>query len=294
MIERKAFGNTFHNSSRVIFGGASLSDGNRKRADRALELLRSYGVNHIDTSVSYGDADLRIGEWMKERREEFFLGGKIDARSYRDARSELDTSLTNLQTDHFDLLQMHELVRDEDVDAFLDGDGAAGVLLEAKEKGMARYIGVTGHGYEAPRLLRRCVEKLSLDSVLLPYNYSLSVNEEYERGFQDLRELCRSRGIAVQTIKSIARGPWGDAPRSRGTWYRPLEEQADIDRAVHWLLGCEELFLCSVGDVDLLPMVLDAAERFTAAPSPEEMEEMRERLGMTMPARHGWPRLGEA
>lgn len=292
MIERKAFGNTFHNSSRVIFGGASLSDGDTGRAARALELLRHYGVNHIDTSVSYGDADLRIGEWMEERRDEFFLGGKIDARSYSEARAELDTSLNNLRTDHFDLLQMHELVRQEDVDKILAGDGAAAVLLEAQNKGLARFIGVTGHGWNAPKLLRQCVDKLPLDSVLLPYNYSLSVNEQYNESFQELRELCRSRGIAVQTIKSIARSEWGDVPKTRGTWYRPLEEQEDIDRAVHWLLGRDELFLCSVGDVDLLPKVLDAAERFETPPSTEEMEEMRTRLAMQMPAQNRWPRLG--
>jgi predicted aldo/keto reductase-like oxidoreductase len=292
MIERKAFGNTFHNSSRVVFGGASLSDGDRSKADRALELLRSYGVNHVDSSVSYGEADKLIGGWMDEYRNEFFLAGKIDARSYEEARRELDTSLENLRTDHFDLLQMHELVRDEDVDRFLDGDGAAGVLLEAQKKGMATHIGVTGHGYEAPRLLKRCVEKLPLDSVLLPYNYTLSVNGEYQRGFRELRELCRAKGIAVQTIKSIARSPWDGEPKTRSTWYRPLEEQEDVDRAVHWLLGHEELFLCSAGDVDLLPKVLDAAERYTAPPSTEQMEEMRKRLEMRMPEQHRWPRLG--
>ncbi len=292
MIERKAFGNTFHNSSRVVFGGASLSDGDRQKADGALALLRSYGVNHIDSSVSYGDADKLIGGWMDEYRHEFFLAGKIDARSYDGARKELDESLENLHTDHFDLLQMHELVRDDDVDRFLDGDGAAGVLLEAKKGGVATHIGVTGHGYEAPRLLKRCVEKLPLDSVLLPYNYTLSVNDEYHRGFRELRELCRSKGIAVQTIKSIARSPWDGEPKTRSTWYRPLEEQADVDRAVHWLLGHEELFLCSVGDVDLLPKVLDAAERFTIPPSNEQMEEMRRRLDMRMPEQHQWPRLG--
>ncbi|MFP4180409.1 MAG: aldo/keto reductase [Spirochaetaceae bacterium] len=292
MIERKTFGNTFHNSSRVIFGGASLSSGDEEQAARALSHLRFFGVNHIDTSVSYGEADRCIGEWLEEGREDFFLGGKIDARTYKDAREELDVSLKNLGTDHFDLLQMHELVRQEDVDAFLNGDGAAGVLMEAQKKGLARFIGVTGHGYEAPRLLKQCVEKLPLDSVLLPWNYTLSTYGEYNDSFQDLRELCRSRGIAVQTIKSIARGPWGTLPQTRSTWYRPLEEKKDIARAVHWVLGHEELFLCSVGDVDLLPKVLGGADSFTSAPSREEMEEMRVRLEMTMPEQHQWPRLG--
>ncbi len=291
MIQKAVFGSHMNKSSRVIFGGASLSDGDEERAEQAFQLLRRYGVNHIDTSVSYGSADIRIGEWMASHRDEFFLAGKIDARSYPEARRELELSLKNLQTDHFDLLQMHELVRDEDVDAFLSKDGAVEVLSEAKEKGYARFIGVTGHGFEAPRLLRQCLEALPVDSVLLPYNYLLSKNNEYRAAFEELRQICRSRLIAVQTIKSLMRSPWDDRERTRSTWYRPLEDQEEIDRAVWWLLGHEDLFLCSAGDVDLLPKVLDAAERFSSPPEDGEMEKMRKRLGMQLPEQRGWPRM---
>lgn len=291
MIKKKMFGAIDHESSRVIFGGAALGAAEARDAKEAFGTLKRYGVNHIDTSVSYGEADKRIGEQIAGERNEWFLGGKIDARSYDEAWEELHLSLNNLGTDHFDLLQMHELVKERDVERFLAGDGAAGVLLKAEKLGMARHIGVTGHGYDAPRLLAQCVKALPLDSVLLPWNYTLSRNESYARDFTALASSCREKGIAIQTIKSIARSSWGTKERSRSTWYRPLEDPADIDRAVWWLMGQKELFLCSPGDLDLLPLVLDAAERFSTVPSNEEMEEMCQRLQIAMPEPGDWPRM---
>jgi predicted aldo/keto reductase-like oxidoreductase len=262
MIEKTKFGAVHHESSRVIFGGAAL-----------------------------GEADKRIGEQISGERNDWFLAGKIDARTYDDAWAELHHSLKELGTDHFDLLQMHELVAERDVERFLGGDGAAGVLLKAKKLGMARHIGVTGHAYDAPRLLAECIEALPLDSVLLPWNYTLSRNESYSRDFSSLAATCREKGIAIQTIKSIARSSWGTMEQTRVTWYRPLEEPADIDRAVWWLLGHKDFFLCSPGDLDILPLFLDAAERFTGMPSDGEMEEMCVRLGIEMPEAHDWPRM---
>jgi aryl-alcohol dehydrogenase-like predicted oxidoreductase len=291
MIDRIPFGRTGHQSSRVIFGGAALSEVSDSEADRALGQLLDYGVNHIDTSVTYGDSEKHIGRWMADHRSEFFLATKIDARTYGDAKEELERSLRDLRTDSVDLLQMHELVTQDEVDTFLGEDGAVHVLHEAKEKGLARFIGVTSHGWKAPTFHLRMLEAFDYDSVLLPFNFVLSTMEEYRPHFDRLRELCRQKNIAVQTIKSIARGPWERAPKTRSTWYRPLEEQEDIDRAVHWVLGFPGLFLCSTGDLDLMPKVLDAADRFKAAPSRDEMEEMRSRLGMTIMPEDHWPRL---
>jgi aryl-alcohol dehydrogenase-like predicted oxidoreductase len=291
MIEKAMFGAVHHESSRVIFGGAALGEADRMQAEEAFRGLRRYGVNHIDTSVSYGAADKRIGEQIAGERNDWFLAGKIDSRTYDDAWAELHHSLKELGTDHFDLLQMHELVAERDVERFLAGDGAAGVLLKAKKLGLARHIGVTGHAYDAPRLLAECAEVLPLDSVLLPWNYSLSLNESYSRDFSSLAGTCREKGIAIQTIKSIARGSWGTMGRTRATWYRPLEEPADIDRAVWWIMGQKDLFLCSPGDLDLLPLFLDAADRFTEVPSSGEMEEMCGRLEIEMPDPHDWPRM---
>ena len=290
-IETKPFGRTGHESSRLIFGGVALSNVDREESARVLELLLQYGVNHIDTAVTYGDSEKRIGEWMKEHRRDFFLATKIDARGYDDARRELETSLKDLQVDSIDLLQMHELVEDEDTDAFLGRDGALKVLQEAKEEGLASYVGVTSHGFDAPRLLRRCLNAYDFDSVLLPFSFPLSIHHEYRTDFEALRYICQEKGVVIQTMKSIQRGPWGDQPRTRNAWYRPLEGPKDIARAVHWVMSFEDLFLTSVGDTGLLPLVLEAAATYEEAPERSEMDEMRSRLNMTIPGQKQWPRL---
>lgn len=286
------FGRTGHESSRLIFGGAALSGADEKEAGRVLELLLQYGVNHIDTAVTYGASEKLIGRWMKEHRKDFFLATKIDARTYAEARRELDISLRDLKVDSVDLLQMHELVEDEDTEAFLGRGGALEVLKEARDKGLARFVGVTSHGFNAPRLLNRCIREYDFDSVLLPFNFPLSIHGEYRADFESLRYACSQRNIAVQTMKSIQRGPWGDLPRTRKVWYRPLENPEDIARAVHWVMSVPDLFLTSPGDTDLLPLVLKAAASYEKAPERKELDEMRRRLDITIPGQRQWPRLG--
>ncbi len=290
-IPQRPFGKTGHLSSRIVFGGALFKPSNEADAEKVLNLLREYGVNHLDTSITYGNSEKLIGKWMRNYRREFFLATKIDARTYTEARAELDTSLRDLQTDQVDLLQMHELVEDADTDTFLSPKGALRVLTEAKEQGLARFVGVTSHGFNAPRILQRCLREYPFDSVLLPFNYALSVHPRYRPEFDALVKVCAERGIAVQTIKSIARGAWGQTPRNRGTWYQPLENPGDIARAVHFVMSFENLFLASAGDIDLLPLVLKAAAAYAEAPAAAELEQMVARLGIAVIDQNQWPRL---
>lgn len=290
-IPKKEFGSTGHESSRVIFGAAALGNSTEADVDRAFENLIKYGVNHIDTSVSYGKSEKLIGQWLKSHGGDFFLATKIDARTYADAQKELHRSLEDLGVSRFDLLQMHELVEDADTDTFLGSQGALKVLIEAKAQGLARFVGVTSHGFNAPKIITRCLKEYPFDTVLLPFNYPLSVHPEYGPAFSALVSFCRERGVAVQTMKSIARSPWGTTPKNHTTWYRPLEKPEDIARAVHWVMAQEELFLASVGDVSLLPLFLQAAADYTKRPEKLEMEEMVARLGITIPAQNQWPRL---
>lgn len=292
-IEKTVFGKTGHLSSRIIFGGTAVWADDRAEADRVLEMLLRFGVNHIDTSVTYGNSEKHIGRWMKDYRDRFFLATKIDARTYPEARLELETSVRELNTGYIDLLQMHELVRDSEVDRFFSSSGAVRILDEARQRGLARYVGVTSHGFEAPKILRRCIEEYDFDSVMLPFNYYLSTHPQYRPDFDALVRMCTARGIAVQTIKAIARGPWGDEPRTSGVWYRPLEDPEDIDKTVRFVLSFPEIFLCSAGDGALLPYTLEAAARFqsTGGPDAEEMEQLLRDRRLTMPDEHGWPRL---
>jgi aryl-alcohol dehydrogenase-like predicted oxidoreductase len=280
MIATQPFGRTGHMSTRAIFGAAALSSVTQGEADRTLEVLLQYGVNHIDTAASYGDAELRIGPWMDRHRQDFFLATKTGRRTYQEARDEIHRSLERLRVDHVDLIQLHNLVDPIEWDKALSPGGALDAAVEAREQGLVRFIGVTGHGTQIAATHKRSLERFDFDSVLLPYSYIVMQNRGYAEDFEALLALCRERTVAVQTIKSIARRPWSGRPATRTTWYEPMEDQAEIDRAVHWALSRPGIFLNTVGDIHLLPKVLDAANRFEAAPSDAEMSRQIEKLDM--------------
>jgi aryl-alcohol dehydrogenase-like predicted oxidoreductase len=281
MIAKRPFGRTGHLSTVTIFGAAALMRGGKKEADRALEILLKYGVNHIDTAPRYGEAEVLIGPWMAEHRQDFFLATKTSKRTYAETREEIQRSLERLKVDRVDLLQFHALAHPDEWDTVMGPGGALEAAVEAREKGWTRFIGVTGHGWMIAAMHKRSLRRFDFDSVLMPYNYVMHLNERYRGEFEEVVRLCQERRAAVQTIKSIARGPWGTVPPNRNTWYQPLEEQKDIDQAVHWVLGRGDVFLNTVGDVDLLPKVLDAASRFEKRPGQEEMEGLVQRNKMS-------------
>ena len=281
MIERRPFGRTGHQSTVTLFGAAALARAGQDEADRALEVLLRHGVNHIDTAARYGDSELRIGPWMARHRKDFFLATKTGSRGAREAREDLHRSLERLRVDSVDLIQMHSLGHPDDWDQAMGPGGALEALVEAKAQGLARAIGVTGHGWTIAAMHRRSLARFEFDSILLPYNFFMMQNERYREAFEEVTAICRERNVAVQTIKGIARGPWAAADRSHATWYQPLERQEDIDRAVHWVLGRPGIFLNTAGDLGLLPGVLDAASRFTRRPSDEEMVTMLEATRMS-------------
>jgi len=280
MIATKAFGRTGHLSTRTIFGAASLSQVTQDEADSTLEFLLKYEVNHIDTAANYGDAELLIGPWMKNYRQKFFLATKTDKRTYKEAKEELHRSLERLQVDSVDLWQMHLLVDSKEWEVAMGPGGALEAFIEAREEGLTRFLGVTGHGLITPSVHLRSLERFNFDSVLFPFNYQLMQNPQYAADTEQLLAVCKKEQVAVQTIKSLSAGPWGDQKQTRATWYQPLEEQADIDLAVHWVLSHPQLFLNTVGDIHLLPKVLDAAARYEHAPSQAEMQSMLKRVGM--------------
>jgi aryl-alcohol dehydrogenase-like predicted oxidoreductase len=271
------FGRTGHQSTRAIFGAAALSAVTHEEADRAMENLLRYGVNHIDTAASYGDAELRLRPWMERQRGDFFLATKTGERTFQLAYDQIRRSLGRLRVDGVDLIQLHNLVDPVEWETALGPGGALEAAIRAREEGLVRFIGVTGHGTTVAAMHRRALERFDFDSVLLPYNYPMMQNPHYAADFEDLVALCRQRNVAVQTIKSITRAPWGDQPHTAATWYEPLRDPAAIDRAVHWVLGRPGLFLNTVGDITILPAVLDAADRFRERPSAAAMEELMAR-----------------
>jgi len=277
MVRQDAFGRTGHQSSRTIFGAASLSNVTQDAADRTLEVLLRHGVNHIDVAASYGDAELRIAPWLKREPHRFFLATKTGARDAKGARDELHRSLDRLGVDHVDLWQLHNLADPIEWDAALSPGGAIEAAEEAREQGLVKWIGVTGHGAQIAANHRRSLARFDFDSVLLPYNFVTMQLPYYAENFEALARTCAERNVAVQTIKSIAARPWLGRERTQTTWYEPLTKQPDIDLAVWWVLGRPGVFLNTAGDIDLLPHVLDAAERFEERPNDAEMAALLER-----------------
>ena len=279
MIERLSFGRTGHESSRTIFGAAALRV-SQEIADATLPLLLEHGINHIDVAASYGDAELRLGPWMEHHRDDFFLATKTGERTYEAARDQIRRSLERLRVDHVDLIQMHNLIDpDKWLTATSDG-GALQAVIEAKEQGLARFIGVTGHGVLAPQMHMRSLERYDFDSVLLPYNFTMMQNPDYARDFEALLAMCQERDVAVQTIKGITMAPWGEKEHTTSTWYEPLQEQEDINLAVNYVLGRPGVYLNTASDVALLPKILDAAERASGAPDDATMQALVQRRHM--------------
>jgi aryl-alcohol dehydrogenase-like predicted oxidoreductase len=265
MIERAPFGRTGHDSSRVIFGAAGVARVDQETADQLLPLLLEHGVNHIDTAAMYGDAELRIAPWLKEHRSEFFLATKTHARDGDEARASLENSLTRMGVGQVDLIQLHNLVEPEEWEQAHAPGGALEALQRAKDEGLTRFIGVTGHGLRIAGRHLQSLERFDYDSVLLPYNFTLLQDDNYRSDVERLLALCAERNVAVQTIKSIARRRWADrkpAPgQRRQSWYEPLTDPDAIGRAVRWILGNPQVFIDSSSAIDQLAHVLAAAEQ---------------------------------
>jgi aryl-alcohol dehydrogenase-like predicted oxidoreductase len=274
VIVKAPFGRTGHDSTRAVFGAAALASVSQREADATLEVLLEHGVNHIDTAASYGDSELRVAPWLRSHRNDFFLATKTGRRDYRGARDEIHRSLERLGVDSVDLLQLHNLVDVIEWEFALREGGALDAAVEAREEGLVRFIGVTGHGLTVARMHVRSLERFPFDSVLTPYSYVQMRDERYAADFEALAALCTRRGAALQTIKGISLAPWNGRDQTAATWYEPLRDQADIDAAVHWVLGNPDVFLNTVGDVSILPRVLDAAARFEARPSDAEMHDL--------------------
>ncbi|NHJ12205.1 MAG: aldo/keto reductase [Candidatus Thorarchaeota archaeon] len=268
-------------STRVIFGAYALSNATQAEADRVFEPLMRFGINHVDTARMYGNAEERIGPWMEQHRDNFFLATKSRSRSYEGAWKDLQQSLSKLKVDYIDLWQMHGLTNPVSWEKVMGPGGALDAFIDARNQGLVRYLGVTGHGNKVPAMHLQSLKQFNFDSVLLPYNYVQMQNPRYAADFEELVGLCRKRKVAVQTTKSISRRPWRHRSRTYNTYfYEPLETQDAIDKSVHWSLGLPDSFLITAGDMQLLPKILEAANRFEKRPSDSEMSAIVDQYDM--------------
>jgi aryl-alcohol dehydrogenase-like predicted oxidoreductase len=282
VIPLQPFGRTGHASTRIIFGAAAFWKCTPAIGERTLAMLLKHGINHIDVAASYGEAENHVGPWMESHRERFFLATKTGEREYEGAKSELTRSLERLRVDSIDLWQLHNLVDEAGWETAMAPGGALEAATEARDKGLVKFIGVTGHGVTVAEMHRRSLERFPFDSVLLPLNHIMMQNPTYAADFKVLTRICREQGVAMQTIKSLAVGAWGEGDqRTTGTWYEALTEQPDIDLAVHWVLGHEGMFLNTSSDIGLLTKILDATERYKAPPTRADMDALVTRAAMS-------------
>ena len=273
MIERAAFGRTGHQSSRIIFGAAALGAMRQERADELLPVLRDAGVNHLDVAASYGDAELRLTPWLAAHPDEFFVATKTGDRTGDAARASLERSLERLGVDHVDLIQLHNLVEPDEWEIAFGSGGAVEALARARDEGLARFVGVTGHGLRIATMHLRSLERFDFDSVLLPYSYLLLQHDRYRADVERLLAVCTERDVAVQTIKSVARRRWNDDDTSpQFAWYEPLADAGAIERAVRFVLARPGLFLNTASDARLLGPTLDAAASGQRPPSEAELD----------------------
>ncbi|MBI3168071.1 MAG: aldo/keto reductase [Chloroflexi bacterium] len=269
-MEKRRFGRTGHQSTVAIFGAAAFWDIEQKDADHVMETVIEAGINHIDVAPSYGQAELRIGPWMNTERKRFFLGCKTMERTKEGALREMQESLKRLQTDSFDLYQCHAITTMDELDAIFAKGGAMEAMQGAREQGLTKYIGITGHGVDAPKIYLEALRRFDFDSVLFPINFIQMANPEFRRAAEELISVCRAKDVGTMIIKSITKGPWGEKPKTSTTWYEPFDKMDEIQRGVNFVLSYDVTGVCTAGDITILPMVIRACENFTPQSTQEQ------------------------
>jgi predicted aldo/keto reductase-like oxidoreductase len=271
-MQKRRFGRTGHMSTVVIFGAFAVGQISQREADAAMELLLEHGVNHIDVAPSYHDAEMRLGPCLEKHRDSFFLGCKTQLRGREEAHEELHRSLERLRIDRFDLYQLHAVTTMEELDQCFAPGGSLEAILEARDEGLTTYVGITSHGLQAPAVQREALRRFDFDSLLFPLNFKMWADEAYRRDLTALLQMASERDVGTMVIKSLARGPWGNKKERYHTWYEPFDQAAEVEKALRFVLSQPVTGLISSGDARLLPLILDAAQRFEPMDDAEQAE----------------------
>jgi aryl-alcohol dehydrogenase-like predicted oxidoreductase len=280
-MQKRELGRTGHLSSIVIMGTAALGAADQETANTALDLAAASGVNHIDVAPQYGVAEERVGPWLEQHRLQFFVGCKTLQREKSGAWSDLLRSLERLRCKMLDLYQLHAVNSFQELDRIFGHDGALETLIEARDRGMVRFLGITGHGLEAPAVQAEALRRFDFHTVMFPINPALYANPDYRRDAHVLLRMCEERGVGVIVIKPLARGPWGEKAHQYTTWYEPFDDPATIETWVRFALSQPVSCIASPGDVRLLPTILGAAERFTPLTEAEQEQAIKDAESLT-------------
>ncbi len=281
-MEKRKLGKTDHYSTVAIFGGAAFWDITQSVADSVMEQVIAAGVNHIDVAPQYGLAEERLGPWMKRERERFFLGYKTMERTAEAAWQEMHISLKRLQVEQFDLYQIHAITLQEDLDVVFQKGGVIETMIKAKEEGFTHNLGITGHGMHTPKLFLQAIERFDFDTVMFPLNYGLMGQDAYREDALALIDACNKKDIGRMIIKSVAKGPWNEKPKTHTTWYEPFNTPPYFQEAVNFVLSQDVTGLCMAGDITVIPMILQACEQFEAMSEDEQAELIEKGKAMEM------------
>lgn len=281
-MEKRIFGRSGHASTVAIFGAAAFWEISQQNADAVMEQVLAAGINHIDVAPSYGMAEERLGPWMERERKRFFLGCKTMERTREGSWNELQSSLHRLRVDSFDLYQIHAVTSMAELDEAMQTGGVMDTLAKAKEKGLTKYVGITGHGLDSPKIFLEAIHRFDFDSILFPVNFALYARPDYRESAGELLAECKKRHIGVMAIKSITRGPWKDQEKTHTTWYQPFSDPHQIQKAVHFVLSQEVTGVCTAGDVNVLPFVLQACQNFKPMPLDEQEILIQQAAGYEM------------
>lgn len=281
-MEKRRFGCTGHMSTVAIFGSYAFAKADQKTADELMERLLEHGVNHIDVAPTYGDAEIRLAPWMPSYRDRFFVGCKTTERGKSGARREMEESLERLGIDHFDLYQLHAVNDMHELDQATRTGGALEEIIRARDEGLTRFIGITGHGIAICEVLMEALDRYDFDSVLFPVNFIQYGIEQYRKDAEELIRRCGDEDVGIMAIKSIAKGRLEGRTIDYDTWYDPLTDKKSIQQAVNFTLSQDVTGLCTAGDAKLLPLVLDACEYYTKLLE-EEQEELIQKSSQYQP-----------
>jgi len=269
-MEKRRFGRTNHMSTVAIFGGAALGNATQATADDITEQVIAAGINHIDIAPSYGHAEKVVGPWIARERERFFLGCKTMERTKAGAWKEMHESLERLQTGTFDLYQFHAVTTLDELDQITAKGGALEAALQAREQGLTKFIGITGHGFDSPAIYLEALRRFDFDTILFPLNFVQYANPTYRKNAEALIQTCRKRDVGTMIIKSVTKRPWGDRPKTHTTWYEPFNTQETVQTAVNFALSQDITGLCTAGDVHVFPLFVEACAKFTPMTTEEQ------------------------
>ncbi len=266
-METRRLGRTEQRSSIAILGGAAFafSEDGDPGARQAFEAALAHGVNHLDVAPRYGAAERVLGPWIPAVRHRLFVACKTARRAPDGVRAQLEASLALLGTDRFDLYQAHAVT---DLATLDERRAAIEALFRARDEGLTRFVGITGHELSAPGTFVEALRRHDFDTVMFPVNPQLWSDRAYRADAEALLQICAARDLGVMAIKAVARRPWAAAEgasraaRFATTWYEPFTTPAGIERGLRFALSVPGVHACCTpGDLALLPAVLDVAAR---------------------------------